>query len=243
MRRRTWPALRADHPPGSLGLFPEDDVPEKAYRSLREGRRETRTKKRGPRPRLQDKTGGPSGVRRPPASSLQPARPGAAVPGAGPAAAGSPRGRASCLCWRRRVPAIFPLPSSAPAACRPFPVLDLWARAGFRPSHSSGSSQSLPCSWISKLSSPSPIPAAPLSLPSSSTAWGGCASAKDCPVLSSPSGPVPAAAELGCARSAQQGGAPGPTGASGGGRDGPTSYSTCAKLAPGSLKGLGSPLL
>lgn len=153
------------------------------------------------------------------------------------------RGRASCLCWRRRVPAMFPLPSLAPAACRPFPVLDLWARAGFRPSHSSGSSQSLPCSWISKLSSPSPIPAAPLSLPSSSTAWGGCASAKDCPVLSSPSGPVPAAAELGCARSAQQGGAPGPTGASGGGRDGPTSHSTCAKLAPGSLKGLGSPLL
>ncbi|XP_036094044.1 ribosomal RNA processing protein 1 homolog A isoform X2 [Rousettus aegyptiacus] len=65
----------------AAGLFPEDDVPEKAYRSLREGRRETRTKKRGPRPRLQDKTGGPSGVRRPPASS--PHIPGPRCPGQG----------------------------------------------------------------------------------------------------------------------------------------------------------------
>ncbi|XP_024417789.2 ribosomal RNA processing protein 1 homolog A isoform X1 [Desmodus rotundus] len=39
------------------GLFPEDDIPEKAYRKLLEGRRERKAKKRLPKSRLQSKTG------------------------------------------------------------------------------------------------------------------------------------------------------------------------------------------
>lgn len=43
--------------PRSVGLFPEDDIPEKAYRKLLEGRRERKAKKRLPKSRLQSKTG------------------------------------------------------------------------------------------------------------------------------------------------------------------------------------------
>ncbi|KAM5332725.1 ribosomal RNA processing protein 1 homolog A isoform 2-T2 [Glossophaga mutica] len=39
------------------GLFPEDDIPEKAYRKLLKGRRERKAKKRLPKSRLQSKTG------------------------------------------------------------------------------------------------------------------------------------------------------------------------------------------
>ncbi|XP_036898960.1 ribosomal RNA processing protein 1 homolog A [Sturnira hondurensis] len=39
------------------GLFPEDDIPEKAYRKLLEGRRERKAKKRLPKSRLQSKAG------------------------------------------------------------------------------------------------------------------------------------------------------------------------------------------
>lgn len=48
--------------PWSLGFFPEDEVPEKAYRSLQGGRRERKAKKRLPKSRLQNKTGRTSGV-------------------------------------------------------------------------------------------------------------------------------------------------------------------------------------
>lgn len=50
------PALRPDPLPRFSGLFPEDDIPEKAHRKLQEGRT---TKKRLPKRRLQNKTGGP----------------------------------------------------------------------------------------------------------------------------------------------------------------------------------------
>lgn len=43
---------------GSPGLFPEDDVPEAAYRSLLEGRRDRKAKRRPARSQLQSKTGG-----------------------------------------------------------------------------------------------------------------------------------------------------------------------------------------
>lgn len=61
---RTRPALSPDHLPWSLGLFPEDDIPEKAARKLQEGRRGRKTTKRLPKCRLQNKTGGPGGVER-----------------------------------------------------------------------------------------------------------------------------------------------------------------------------------
>lgn len=50
------PALCPDPLPRFSGLFPEDDIPEKAHRKLQEGRT---TKKRLPKRRLQNKTGGP----------------------------------------------------------------------------------------------------------------------------------------------------------------------------------------
>lgn len=44
--------------PWFSGTFPEDDVPEKAYKKLLEGRRERKKKKkRLPRPQPQDKEG------------------------------------------------------------------------------------------------------------------------------------------------------------------------------------------
>lgn len=41
----------------SLGIFPEDDIPEEAYRKLQEGRQGRKAKKRLPKSQLQNKPG------------------------------------------------------------------------------------------------------------------------------------------------------------------------------------------
>lgn len=88
----------------AAGLFPEDDVPERAYRSLREGRRATRTEKRRPRSRLQDKTGprGREGVCGDPSSGPERTRQGTRADPAAPQE--QPRGRARRGAHKRRRP-------------------------------------------------------------------------------------------------------------------------------------------
>lgn len=55
--RARRPGCSHDHLPWSVGLFPEDDILEKAYRKLQEGRRERKRKKCLPKFQLQNKTG------------------------------------------------------------------------------------------------------------------------------------------------------------------------------------------
>ncbi|ELK03562.1 ribosomal RNA processing protein 1 homolog A [Pteropus alecto] len=88
----------------AAGLFPEDDVPERAYRSLREGRRATRTEKRRPRSRLQDETGphGREGVCGDPSSGPERTRQGTRADPAAPQE--QPRGRARRGARKRRRP-------------------------------------------------------------------------------------------------------------------------------------------
>lgn len=61
---KTRPALSPDRLPRSLGLFPEEDIPENAARKLQEGRRGRKNAKRLPTCQLQNKTGGPGAVGR-----------------------------------------------------------------------------------------------------------------------------------------------------------------------------------
>ncbi|XP_004429776.1 PREDICTED: ribosomal RNA processing protein 1 homolog A [Ceratotherium simum simum] len=88
------------------GVFPEDDVPEKAYRSLQEGRRERKAKKRLRKSRLQNKTG-KGGKEDPPdlssgSEGTRRRRPGAAADPAAPQEQPRDRGRRGARMRRRR---------------------------------------------------------------------------------------------------------------------------------------------
>lgn len=126
-------------------------------------------------------------------------------------------------------PPCSPLPSSAPAACRPLPVLDLCARAGFGPRRSSGSSRDpavLP-------DSPSPPSHHRSSLPRSpAVCVEGCQPSLRTALCSRPTRVLYPYSGAGlCPQCPAGGGDQGRRGVWGRERW-PTSHSTCAKLAP-----------